>query len=430
MQSTIYTNMDSVRNYNVFNKNASNASRAMERATTGLKIVSAKDNASQYAISEKMLERINANNQASQNVQTDNALTRTASGGIANTIDILKALKAKAIDAANDSNTDADRLNIQKDVDQLIAQINTNAQNVKFNGKTLLDGSYDESVGCATKTALMAVVSSPDDTLNALGLIDDGETATAIVSWADATGKVNTDKTISTLACGAKLSEIMTSAGDKVTNVTIKKVAGTSSSAANTDAKDKINQTVKTNETGFVAVADTAGASTRFSGLTIKLVSNTDPSKSLSYTFDTVLQRGKDAKTDGGLSFQIGELSGMSIDLAIENMSAGSKGLGISGLDVKSKDNAQGSIGVIDNAITAALQQQTSIGAMEARLGYTADTLDTINENLQASNSAIRDADMAKEVSNYMKWNVLMQASQYMLAQSNQNAFATLNLLQ
>jgi len=428
MNSTIYTNMDSVRNYNVFNNNASNASRAMERATTGLKIASAKDNASQYAISEKMLERINSNNQASQNVQNDNALTRTASGALANTIDILNSLKAKAIDAANDSNTDADRLNIQKDVDKLIAQIDHNANTAKFNGKALIDGSLDEKVNNATKTAFtldMAANQSGQTIGDVLGL-SGSQTAKLSVSWADAKGNITVADTGYTgITSGVTIDTILTNqANSSFTGGDI-----TSTGVNATITTDKNNNNITATAAGYKAVSSGTGQATRFSGLTIKITSNADASKSVSYTFSNLIQRGKDVNANATpLTFQIGETSGMSTELEIEDMSA--KGLGISQLSVKTRAKAEASISAIDTAISAALQQQTSLGAMEARLGFTADTLDTINENLQASTSAIRDADMAKEVSNYMKWNVLMQSSQYMLAQSNQNAFSVLNLLQ
>ena len=438
MNSTIYTNMDSVRNYNIFNDNKSNASNAMTRVTTGLKIASAKDGASQYAISERMLERLNANTQASQNVQTDSALTRTASEGIANTIDILKTLRAKAIDAANDSNSASDRLTIQNDVDKLIAQVDYNANVVKFNGKALLDGSFDEKVapedGTVTAYALKMDTTQSGKTMQELLGITGSQTAQLIVSWANSTGAVSTQVVTDTIAASATLSSVMTTnvqaavedgeAGllDSVAAVT----EGTPTSVIDTGS-GAINSPV----TGFMAVSANEKEAGRFSGLTVKLVSLADSSKSVSYNFDTLIQRGKTQNlNDTPLAFQVGESSGMAINLNLGDMSAGASGLGISQLSVKTKDDATASIAVIDNALSVALKQQTDIGAMEERLGFTADTLDTINENLQASASAIRDSDMAKEVSDYMKWNVLMQASQYMLAQSNQNAFMALNLLQ
>ncbi|MBR0287756.1 MAG: hypothetical protein IJQ82_02130, partial [Selenomonadaceae bacterium] len=93
------------------------------------------------------------------------------------------------------------------------------------------------------------------------------------------------------------------------------------------------------------------------------------------------------------------------------------------------KEGAENAIGIIDNAINKTLTEQTRLGAMEARLGYTSDNIITMNENLEAANSAIRDADIAREMTNYMKFAVLSQSSQYMLAQAGQNAYQVLNLL-
>ena len=84
----------------------------------------------------------------------------------------------------------------------------------------------------------------------------------------------------------------------------------------------------------------------------------------------------------------------------------------------------------IDDALDIALNEQTKLGAMESRLGYTSDNLITMNENLEAADSAMRDSDIAKEMTTYLKYSVLAQASQYMLAQAGQNAFSVLNLLQ
>ena len=85
---------------------------------------------------------------------------------------------------------------------------------------------------------------------------------------------------------------------------------------------------------------------------------------------------------------------------------------------------------VLDNAISKALDQQTTLGAVQSRLEYTSQNLTTSSENVTASESTIRDADMAKEMTEYTKNNVLLQAAQSMLAQANQNSSAVLSLLQ
>ena len=109
--------------------------------------------------------------------------------------------------------------------------------------------------------------------------------------------------------------------------------------------------------------------------------------------------------------------------------------LGLKGSDgtkikISSKELANAAISAIENALQKALDQQTTIGAVEARLEYTSSNLTTSSENVQAAESTIRDADMAKEMTNYTKNNVLLQASQSMLAQANQNSSSVLSLLQ
>ena len=89
-----------------------------------------------------------------------------------------------------------------------------------------------------------------------------------------------------------------------------------------------------------------------------------------------------------------------------------------------------GQLAVIDSALESINSQLANFGSYETQLGYTSDNIATQSENLQASESAIRDLDMAKGMTDFMKMNVLTQASQFMLAQAGQNAYSVLNLLQ
>ena len=99
-------------------------------------------------------------------------------------------------------------------------------------------------------------------------------------------------------------------------------------------------------------------------------------------------------------------------------------------VSVATQDKANAAVAVFDNAIQKALDQQTTIGSIEARLEYTSNNLTTMSENVQSAESTIRDADMAKEMTEYTKNNVLLQAAQSMLAQANQSSSAVLSLLQ
>ncbi len=152
MAMVVKNNMSAITTLNTLNKNSSALSKSLQKVSSGMKINSAADDASGYAISERMRVQIRSLDQANQNTQNGNSMMKVAEGAVSSTVDILKTLKEKAINAANDSNTDADRQTIQKELDQSIDQINDNA-NVTFNGKYLVDGSKN-SQGNATYTTL------------------------------------------------------------------------------------------------------------------------------------------------------------------------------------------------------------------------------------------------------------------------------------
>ncbi len=107
-----------------------------------------------------------------------------------------------------------------------------------------------------------------------------------------------------------------------------------------------------------------------------------------------------------------------------------SNALGIDGVEVFTIKKANEAIGTIEDAIEIALDAATDLGAYLQRFEYTGTNILTVNENTQASESTIRDADMAKEMATYMKYNILTQSAQSMLAQANQNASSVLGFLQ
>ena len=124
------------------NKNQKALDKQLKKVATGQKIIGAGDGASEYAISEKMRVMIRSLNQDEQNVQNGATLLRTAEGGVQQQIELLKEIKAKVIDANNDSNTDADRAIIQKGIDQRYDEINDISVETSYNGKLVLHGNY------------------------------------------------------------------------------------------------------------------------------------------------------------------------------------------------------------------------------------------------------------------------------------------------
>jgi len=129
-----------------------------------------------------------------------------------------------------------------------------------------------------------------------------------------------------------------------------------------------------------------------------------------------------------GKSLQVGSLSGQAIELNISNMGAAS--LGVSGLCVGSFASAGGAMKSIQAAIDTVSTQRATLGAVQNRLEHTIANLDNVSENTQAAESRIRDTDMAKEMVQWSKNNILQQAGQSMLAQANQSNQGVLSLLQ
>ena len=143
----------------------------------------------------------------------------------------------------------------------------------------------------------------------------------------------------------------------------------------------------------------------------------------------------KDAENSGNMIIkgyplwvQHGTRAGQHINVYINDMRANA--LGINNADVTTRENANEAIGIIENAIEIALDEATNLGAYLQRLEYTDTNITTMSENVQQSESTIRDADMAKEMVTYAKSNILTQSAQAMLAQANQNGSAVLRLLQ
>ena len=128
------------------------------------------------------------------------------------------------------------------------------------------------------------------------------------------------------------------------------------------------------------------------------------------------------------LVIQIGTKANDAINVYINDMHTDS--LGLDGVDILNQQSASSALDVIDSAIEYALDEATTVGSYISRLDFTEDNLVTANENTQASESTIRDADMAKEMTEYTRSNVLAQAAQSMLAQANQNSSSVLSLLQ
>ena len=439
MAMVVKNNMSALSTLNTLNRNTKALSKSLQKVSSGMKINSAADDASGYAISERMRVQIRSLDQANSNAQNGGSMMKVAEGAVSSTVEILKTLKEKAVNAANDTNTDADRQTIQKELDQSIDQINDNA-NVTFNGQYLVDGSKNSktTVTCtaltnqslaedtASDTALTGLKARNGDSLNiqstdtiTVSWVKDGKTYTASTT----VGSLTLDAALKAMEDGSqKLSEDISLSAGKTSFIA---VDGSGNSVYTASGESSISITSKG-----------TGIEGQISGFTISITDNTGAVRKSANAaldaFDETL-RAQNASEDNSINLQIGTKANQTIKVGLTDMKA--QALGLQGknndtIQVGNQEQANAAINVLDSAIQKALDQQTTIGAVQSRLEYTQSNLTTASENVTAAESTIRDADMAKEMTEYTKNNVLMQAAQSMLAQANQSSSNVLSLLQ
>ena len=222
--------------------------------------------------------------------------------------------------------------------------------------------------------------------------------------------------------------------GIKGAEGTFKEEIGTTSYIGKDIAGDAVNTADEKN--ALTIHAKKAGVSNQISGVTFS-VTNTkgQVQKSANAVLDNFTEsvRAQNKSDDNAISLQVGTKANQSIRVGLTDMRAEALGLQSSTgqtIQIGTQAQANAAINVLDNAVQKALDQQTTIGSVESRLSYTSSNLTTASENVQASESTIRDADMAKEMTEYTKNNVLLQAAQSMLAQANQSSSSVLSLLQ
>ena len=434
MALVVKNNMMAVNTLNTLNKNQSALSTSLKQVSSGMKINGAVDDASGYAISERMRVQIRSLDQDNQNTQNGNSMMKVAEGAVSSTVDILKTLKEKVINAANDTNTDDDRQTIQKELNQSIDQINDNA-NITFNGKYLVDGTHNQKVTATTTTFTNQSMSTATTATSGLTQLQDRtgrnlnihSQDTITVSYVNQGKTVTTSFTVGTCKFSEIISKI-SGVGKMATTVGASSIIGT----------NVAGDTVYTasGESAMTIYASGTGVGKSVGGVTFSI---TDTQGNINKSANAVLDafsetvRAQDNSQDNSMNFQIGTRANQAIRVGMTDMRAQALGLqGSDGatLNISTRDKANAAINVLDNAISKALDQQTTIGAVQSRLNYTSQNLTTASENVQASESTIRDADMAKAMTNYTKNNVLMQAAQAMLAQANQSSSGVLSLLQ
>nr|WP_101911698.1 flagellin [Marasmitruncus massiliensis] len=470
--------------------NNTQVSKSLEKLSSGFKINRAGDDASGLAISEKMKAQIKGLETASANSQDGISLVQTAEGALTEVHSMLNRMVELATKSANGTlQDDVDRDAIQSEIDALTSEIDRIGDSTNFNGINLLDGSL--SGGSATSVAITGTLAGTpiagSDVAAAAQIYETGavtqtntdgsKAATVTVVYTDASGTTKTkdvnfdsdtaaadtaDAIIAAINADSELSALFTAGGDN-TGITLESnTAGTKAAmvtglfvkAAGEDvvavAAGEVDTPAQDAGTSYdLSAAIQAGDSVTINGkvYTAKVGSDGTDGKTFADWASLVAAAAKNgvelkdisgsddgsqamASEKGGLTLQIGDTSDTFNKMTVSVEDMRSAGLGISGLDVSTADAAASAINTIKDAINKVSTNRADMGALQNRLEYTINNLDVSAENLTSANSRIRDTDMAKEMMNYTKMNVLTQAAQAMLAQANQQPQSILQLLQ
>ena len=359
------------------------ASKSMEKLSSGYRINRAGDDAAGLSISEKMRGQIRGLNMASRNAQDGISLIQTAEGALNETHAILQRMRELAVQSANDTNVEIDRSALQSEIDQLATEITRIAKSTEFNTQNLLDGNFAGKFQIGANENQNVELS-----INAMDSIS--------------------------LAVG---QELTASANNELQNAK-------EDTVAKFFAKDAIivtgNAVLNTSVTLTTSVA-TAGSS-----VTTTITTNT--------TITTSYTESVTAKTAGYYKLDsagnVAKTSKDKLILYLEADTAFAVGEKIAkGIDVSEQASANSAITTINDALEAVSAERSKLGAFQNRLEHTIKNLDTSAENLQASESRIRDVDMAKEMMEMTRQNILQQASTAMLSQANQAPQTVLQLL-
>ncbi|MBO8176124.1 MAG: flagellin protein FlaA [Bacillus sp. (in: Bacteria)] len=449
-------NIAALNTYRQLTAGTAAAGKSMEKLSSGLRINRAGDDAAGLAISEKMRGQIRGLEMASKNAQDGISLIQTAEGALNETHSILQRMRELAVQASNDTNTAADREEIQKEIDQLVDEIDRIANTTEFNTKKLLNGSIGLSV---SDTSIASKVSMTADTQNGTYTIDltgatlgTRATTTAIATdasgLAQGTGILTVNGVDFAVDTTTKLEDLAADITAKVDGV-----EAIYDNVANTfeirtievgadqtlDVSASADNLINSETWNASAVSDTGtnisgvnvdgmGANTNVAYDGNKVIVTGGNAKGLEFTAN---QAGAGVTVDitvgGSLNFHIGANEDQTMNVSVNAMDASN--LGVSSLDVTTAVGAENAITTIDDAIQTVSAERSKLGAYQNRLEHTINNLGTSAENLTAAESRIRDVDMAKEMMEFTKNNILSQAAQAMLAQSNQMPQGVLQLL-
>ena len=460
-------NMQAMNANRMLSVTTGSQAKATEKLSSGYKINRAADDAAGLSISEKMRKQIRGLDQASTNAQDGVSAVQTAEGALTEVHSMLQRMNELSTQAANGTNSKSDRDAIQSEIDQLTTEIDRVSETTKFNETFLLKGSNGK------KTVVMK---GHDAGIDYKTFVDGETYATMTVDLS--VGKSlkvaghnynvrNTDKSDSlqelkkTISGGQKASVTLNGTQyTKTTNAAGEDVydAGTGKTYLPSELAEMVSDgtTVKTDGAEVIArdysdtennvTADELAAkiqtaltqannigATDGQYATVALKPNVTPAQGTKGIYTIEVEKAK-ANVENSLSFNlhVGADADMSNKITVNIDAMSAAGLGIKGLNVSDDSGvaATYAIDAIADALQSVSAQRSSLGAIQNRLEHTIANVDNVVENTTSAESRIRDTDMAEEMVEYSKNNILAQAGQSMLAQANQATQGVMSLLQ
>ncbi len=480
----IQHNIAALNSYRNLTTNNNAVSKNLEKLSSGYRINRAGDDAAGLAISEKMRAQITGLETAQKNANDGISLVQTAEGALTEVHSMLNRMVELADQSANGTyDNETDRANLQKEVQSLKDEIDRISEGTNFNGINLLDGSLGGATATSSVTISGYNISDLSTDVKGVKITYAAGAATAQTATADALdddGILNITVTNSgTTLTNADLQAALRGAGYKDATVTgtgtkvaanvakidTAKVEPTAATIAGTRGDGfKINFAKGKTDLTSVQITGTAAAGAHGATNTNGVIAiQLDNTKSYTSTeINKILKDvGADAMTvefsgsktgadivtglglgtaqnitDGagkagaGLALQIGDTAESFNQLTVKVGNMSSASLGIGSIDISTQTGAKDAVALIRTAINSVSSTRGDLGAIQNRLEHTINNLSVTTENMTAAESRIRDVDMADEMMSYTKNNILVQASQAMLAQANQVPQGVLQLLQ
>lgn len=394
----INTNLNAMKAIKNSNKNVSSSGNSMKKLISGLSINKAADDAAGLAISEKMRSQIRGLNQAEQNAQDGILMLQTAEGTIEEVGNVVQRMRELSVQCANESNSGEDREKIVIELNELHEEIDRISNSTQFNEKDLLNGQtviriekqYTITKGAAmndqiSKIQVQRGFDFSDLDLGGLGFVSHKQGEISFEPGKNINYKVSVDNMVN--------QKVQPGA-----TITINDLNGKYIKFA---VKQEIDLSIATQ----VKMINVALKEKEIKGKEIKLQigANSDSSQTLKVKIDSMSTESLEISKD--------DISNMKKE--------GSKGTEAA---TKMIDN-------LDDALERVNVSRGNIGAMQNRLQTASSNLNTMNENLTSIESRIRDVDVAKEIMNLSKINLITQANQAIMVQAKSQPEAVIQLL-